>query len=112
MRKQLSRQNKIILATLLVSATLLLLSPSVAWGRVKPLGFWIYVEHTKVILARDDHDHQHYAPYAYHGYAILESSTGPVDFSYDWDYPYLDVYIWNPNYYAVEVVWRCWFYVW
>lgn len=107
-----TRTSALCITTLLFAALLVLSSSSVAEGRVEPLGWWIYVEHEEWIPPYTMLWHTHYAPYAYHGYASLEYSSGPVGFAYYWAYPYLDVFIDNGNPYWVYVVWRCWFYVW
>lgn len=107
-----TRTSVLCITSLLLATLLVLSSPSVAWGRVKPLGFWIHVDHWALIWEYSVHVHHHYAPYAYRAYAILVESSMPVDLWYDWEYPYLHVYIWNPWPGPVYVEWQCWFWVW
>ena len=99
------KAKKIVLATLLAIAVL---TPVM---QVQGRGWWEYYTHSTTIPQGDGAYHQHKHEGALDAYSVVTSASGDYSIGDEWDAPWFMVVISNDDTHAINVTWRCYFYV-
>lgn len=101
------KHGNVILASILALSIILPLCQ--VQGKTE--GYWETYTYTRTVNPGEMGHHQHEHTSALDAYAVLVSSTGKCSFYYDWNYPWLQVFIVNEENYPIQVTWKEYFYV-
>jgi hypothetical protein len=77
----------------------------------KTKGYWEHYQYNSTIGVGQGYYHQYKHEGALAAYASIISSTGEYSFTYEWDEPWLFVWIVNEDTHSITVTWREYFYV-
>lgn len=100
------KTKKILLATLVAVVAIVPLMSALAEER----GYWTYYEYNWDIPVGYAKHKLYNRPDAQDAYAVGVSATGEYTLVYDWDYPYLNVWISNDDTHPITVTWRAYYY--
>ena len=103
------KKRNVSIAVLVSSILVVILLSAQAHGATR--GYWETYTHTVKIKVGLGKYHQHRHESALNGYAYVVSATGEYSFQYEWDAPYLHVWIENADVVEITVTFKCRFYV-